>query len=207
MTLNLHRSWTQILTVKYSFGIITVVATLLLFWPSARGQRFSLNRQALTCLPTGVCLDAAGRSFDVGNMPLAMLLSPEGDRLIISLSGWREQGLEVVDWKTGQVVQRIPQASAFLGLVFSSDGKTLFASGGNEDAVFRYAWRDKQASLVGKIVLAPKEAKKDGTRFPAGLALSPDGHKLFVAENLADCVAVVDVETNKIDKRLPTDAY
>src|SRR5690349_6241549 len=47
-----------------------------------------------TCLPTGVCLDAAGRVFDVGNMPLAMALSPEGDRLVLSLNGWRQQGLQ-----------------------------------------------------------------------------------------------------------------
>src|SRR6185295_16340296 len=88
------------------------------------------DRSKQRCIPTGVCLDPAGRSFDVGNMPLAMALSPEGDRLILSLSGWREQGLQVVDWKTRQVLQTLPQAGAFLGLVFSPDGKTLFASGG-----------------------------------------------------------------------------
>src|SRR3982751_3674769 len=67
------------------------------------------------CLPTGVCLDAAGRSFDVGNMPLAMALSPEGDRVLISLSGYREQGLEVVELSTGNVVQKLPLTAAFLG--------------------------------------------------------------------------------------------
>src|SRR5262245_256807 len=85
-----------------------------------------------TCLPTGVCLDPAGRSFAVGNMPLAMVLSPEGDRVVISLSGWRQQGLQVVERETGAVVQTISQPSAFLGLAFSRDGRTLYASGGNE---------------------------------------------------------------------------
>src|SRR5256885_1435245 len=165
------------------------------------------SRTKQTCLPTGVCLDPAGRSFDVGNMPLAMALSPEGDRLVLSSSGWREQGLQVVERDTGRVVQRLPQAGAFFGLAFSSDGKTLYASGGNEDAVYRYAWRDGRAKLVGSIILAPKEPKKDGTRFPAGLALSPDGKKLYVAENLADTLAVIDVETGKTEQRLPTDAY
>src|SRR5689334_2102848 len=207
MTLNLHRSWTQILTVKYSFGIITVVATLLLFWPSARGQRFSLNRQALTCLPTGVCLDAAGRSFDVGNMPLAMLLSPEGDRLVLSLSGWRQQGIQVVDVQTGAVLQTIPQPGAFLGLAFSHDGKTLYVSGGNEDVVYRYAWRDKQATPIDSIVLAAKEPKKDGTRFPAGIAVSHDDKYLFVAESISDSLAVVDVETKRVVQRLETEPY
>src|SRR5215813_1004625 len=160
-----------------------------------------------TCLPTGVCLDPVGRSFAVGNMPLAMVLSPEGDRIVISLSGWRQQGLQVVERDTGAVVQTISQPSAFLGLAFSRDGRTLYASGGNEDVIYRYAWRDKQASLVGAIVLAQKEPKKDGARFPAGMALSRDGRKLFVAENLADSLAVIDLASDHVVQRFQTEAY
>jgi len=160
-----------------------------------------------TCLPTGVCLDPAAPSFDVGNMPLAMVLSPEGDRLVISLSGWRQQGLQVIDRHSGTVLQTIPQPSAFLGLAFSKDGRTLYASGGNEDVIYRYAWHDKFATLTDTIVLAKKEPQRDGTRFPAGIALSPDGKRMFVAENLADTLAVVDVESKSVIQRLPTEAY
>ncbi len=64
-----------------------------------------------TCLPTGVCLDAAGRSFDVGNMPLSMTLAPEGDRFVVSLSGWREQGLQIVERESGKILQTLPQPS------------------------------------------------------------------------------------------------
>ena len=165
------------------------------------------NVAAQTCLPTGVCLDPAGRSFDVGNMPLAMAPSPEGDRLVISLSGWRQQGLQVIDRHSGAVLQTISQPSAFLGLAFSNDGRTLYASGGNDDVIYRYAWHDKQATLTDTIVLAPKEPKKDGARFPAGIALSPDGQRMFVAENLADTLAVVDVESKRIVQRLQTETY
>src|SRR5260370_18331606 len=80
---------------------------------------------ARTCLPTGVCLDPAGRSFAASNMPLGMLLSPEGDRLVLSLNGWRQQGLQVIDRHAGTVEQTISQPGAFLGLAFSNDGGTL----------------------------------------------------------------------------------
>jgi YVTN family beta-propeller protein len=162
---------------------------------------------AQTCLPTGVCLDPTGSSFDVGNMPLAMVLSPEGDRLVISLSGWRQQGLQVIDRHSGTVLQTISQPGAFLGLAFSNDGRMLYASGGNEDVIYRYAWRDKNATLIDAIVLAHKEPHRDGTRFPAGLAFSPDGRRMFVAENLADTLAVIDVESKSVIQRLPTEAY
>jgi DNA-binding beta-propeller fold protein YncE len=160
-----------------------------------------------TCLPTGVCLDPAGRSFDVGNMPLAMALSPEGDRLVLSLNGWRQQGIQVVDQQSGTVVQTIPQPGAFLGLAFSNDGQTLYASGGNEDVIYRYAWRDKQATLIDSIVLARKEPKKDGTRFPAGIAVSHDDKYLLVAENLGDALAVLDLQSKRVVQRLKTETY
>src|SRR5690349_4442370 len=166
-----------------------------------------VNVTAQTCLPTGACLDPIRPSIDVGNMPLSMVLSPEGDRLVVSLSGWRQQGLQVIDRQTGTIVQTIAQPGAFLGLVFSKDGQTLYSSGGNEDVIYRYAWRDKQATLIDTIVLADKKPKQDGTRFPAGFALSPDGKRLLVAENLSDTLAVVDVESKRIIQRLQTDAY
>jgi DNA-binding beta-propeller fold protein YncE len=160
-----------------------------------------------TCLPTGVCLDPAEKSFDVGNMPLAMVLSPEGDRLVLSLNGWRQQGLQVIDRYTGTIVQTIAQPGAFLGLAFSNDGRTLYSSGGNQDLIYLYAWRDKQATLIDTIILAPKEPKKDGTRFPAGIAISPNGRRLFIAENLADTLAVVDLDSKHVVQRLQTDPY
>jgi DNA-binding beta-propeller fold protein YncE/predicted heme/steroid binding protein len=159
------------------------------------------------CLPTGVCLDPAGRSFDVGNMPLAMIVSPEGDRLVLSLNGWRQQGIQVIDPAAGTIVQTIAQPGAFLGLAFSPDGGTLYASGGNEDAIYRYAWRDKHATLIDQIPLAHKVPKKDGTRFPAGIAVSRDGNYLFVAENIGDAVAVVDLAHKRVVQRLNTERY
>jgi DNA-binding beta-propeller fold protein YncE len=162
---------------------------------------------AQTCLPTGICLDPAGQSFDVGNMPLAAVLSPEGDRLVLSLNGWRQQGIQVVDAQTGAIVQTISQPGAFFGLAFSNDGRTLYASGGNEDVVYRYGWREKQATLVDKIVLAHKESKKDGTRFPAGLAVSRNDKYLFVAENLGDSLAVVELESKRLVQRFRTENY
>jgi DNA-binding beta-propeller fold protein YncE len=193
--------------IKTIFGFLVVLSLPI----SNHGQiqPYSSRHDSLsrTCLPTGVCLDPAGRSFAASNMPLAMVLSPEGDRLVLSLNGWRQPGLQVLDRHAGTVTQTISQPGSFLGLAFSNDGRTLYASGGNEDVIYRYAWHDKQATLIDSIVLAPKEAKKDGTRYPAGIALSLDGKRLFVAENLADSLAVVDVESKHVVQRLQTEPY
>src|SRR5258708_7663532 len=78
-------------------------------------------------LPTGVRLDPAGRTFDVGNMPLSIVGVPgDPSRAVVLLSGWRQQGLQVVDLAAGRVVQTVDQPAAFLGLAFSPDGGTLY---------------------------------------------------------------------------------
>jgi DNA-binding beta-propeller fold protein YncE len=202
----------EVKMTKKSIARVGPLCLLLMSCADVVAQKASaLSRSAAqerqTCLPIGVCLDPAGRSFSVGNMPLAMVNSPEGDRLVLSLNGWRQQGIQVIDRETGRILQTISQLGAFLGLAFSNDGRMLYASGGNEDVIYCYAWRDKQATLIDSIILAPKEPKKDGTRFPAGIVVSRDDNHLFVAENLADTLAVVDLRTKQVIQRLQTDSY
>ncbi len=166
--------------------------------------------EAATCtqpLATGARLDPVGDAIDLGSMPLAMALAPGGDKLATVLSGWREQGVQIVGLKSRQVLQTLTQPSAFFGIVFSRDGKELFVSGGNDDTIFCYSWRDGTATLERKIVLAEKAPEKPGSRYPAGLAVSRTGHYLYVAENVGDSLAVVDTVTAKIVQRVPTDHY
>jgi DNA-binding beta-propeller fold protein YncE len=158
-------------------------------------------------LATGLKLDPVGSVVDLGSMPLAMALSPDGNSLAVVLSGWREQGIQVVDLKSMRVTQTLEQPSAFYGLAFSGDGKELYVSGGNEDAVFCYSWKDGAATFTRKIALAEKKPDKPGTRYPAGLAASRKGNLLYVVENVANSLAVVDPASGQVVQRLLTDHY
>jgi YVTN family beta-propeller protein len=157
-------------------------------------------------LPTGRVLDPAGTAADLGSMPLAMTLSPDGRKVLVLLNGYREQGVQVVDRATGRVDQTLVQVAAFLGLAFSPDGRTLYASGGNQDVVYRYAWRDDRATLTDSLILAVKRSA-NGTRYPGGIAVSPDGTQLYVAENLGDSLAVIDLASARVVQRLATERY
>jgi YVTN family beta-propeller protein len=158
-------------------------------------------------LPTGVRLDPVGDAVELGSVPLGMAVAPGGDRVAVVLSGWREQGVQIVDLKSGRVTQTLEQKAAFLGVAFSRDGKELYVSGGNDDSVFCYSWEDGVAKFVGKIVLGQAKADKTGSRYPAGMAVSGSGKYLYVAENVGDDVAVVDLSTHQVTQRLATDHY
>jgi DNA-binding beta-propeller fold protein YncE len=159
-------------------------------------------------LPTGVRLDSAGPSFDVGNMPLAIVPAPgAAGRFVVLLSGWRQQGVQVVDAGQGKVLQTLEQPGAFLGLAFSPDGRTLYASGGDDDAVWRYDWKDGAAAFRDRLELSAKKKGEPGKRYPAGLAVSPDGSRLYAAENLADSLAVIDARDGKVLQHLPAGRF
>jgi DNA-binding beta-propeller fold protein YncE len=189
---------------------------------SLRISRVALLLSALLCmsvfaqtkppftspLPTGVHLDPAGEAVNLGSLPINLVLAPEADKAVVVLSGWREQGVQVIDLKTRKVTQTLLQDGAFYGAAFSPDGHRLCVSGGNTDLLFVYAWKDGVATLENKFELAKaKTADGTGTSYPAGMAFSPNSKFVYVAENVGDRLAVVNVSTGEIAQRFPTDHY
>jgi DNA-binding beta-propeller fold protein YncE len=159
-------------------------------------------------LPTGVRLDPVGEAVELGSLPLNVVVAPGGNKAVVVLSGWREQGIQVIDLRTRQVTQTLLQDGAFYGAVFSPDGRSLYVSGGNTDTLFVYAWNGGTAELANKFELAKaKTADGTGTSYPAGLAIAPNSKFVYVAENVGDHLAVVDAATGEVVQRFPTDHY
>ena len=159
-------------------------------------------------LPIGTRLDPAGPRTDVGPLPLAAVLSPDSAHILLLLNGWRLQGVQVVDRKTGAVTQTLEQPAAFIGLTFAPDGRTVYASGGNADVVYRYDWVSARLKLRDSLIVRLRaNPRSNGSSYPAGLATSRDGKLLYVAENLADSMAVIDLATGSVTQRLPAGRY
>jgi sugar lactone lactonase YvrE len=172
--------------------------------PAGDGDGLSGDRHRL---PTGVLLDPAGRVSDVGQFPLAMIPSPQPDRVVLLLNGYRDQGIQVVAPATGRVLQTVTLPAAFLGASFDRTGEWLYVSGGDQDVVYRFHWQTGAAELRDSLVLAAKAPRRPGTRYPGGLAVSPDNRFLYVAENLADSLAVVETAGGRVVQRLPAGRY
>ena len=180
-----------------------LIASLLLCAPAGFGEQTFTSP-----LPTGVRLDPAGNVIELGSLPINLIIAPDGAKGVVVLSGWREQGIQVVDLATRHVTQTLLQDAAFYGAAFSPDGHHLYVSGGNTDSLFVYAWKDGAATLENKFVLATAKTEDGtGTSYPAGVAVSPNGKFVYVAEDVGDHLAVVNAATGEIVQRLPTDHY
>jgi len=173
-----------------------------------------------TVLPVNQVLTPIGRQVDLpGLRPQAIALSPDG-RLLVTAGKTSE--LLVLDPVSGEVRQRVAlpsekqnepqpeQASAnilqpdakgqlsFTGLVFSPDGRRIFLSNVNGSIkVFQVA-ADGRVSASHSIPLPLANAPRRKEEIPAGLALSPDGSRLYVCGNLSNTLLELETETGRV---------
>ena len=89
-------------------------------------------------LPNGWGITPVGTSLSLGDLPLNMVVSPSGKILAVTNNGQSDQTLQLIDIKTRKVLDTVIVGKAFIGLAFSSDSKTLYASGGNDNWILKY---------------------------------------------------------------------
>lgn len=136
-------------------------------------------------LPGGRMLTPAGIETVLGGFPVDVRIHPTLPVAYVSNTGYSARSLQVVDIGTGQIAQELVRSDAFFGLEVSPDGTRLFASGGSSGLLDIYDIDDDGA-------LSPASQVQLGG-YPAGIALSPDGQRLWVALFLDRAIAEVDL--------------
>lgn len=155
--------------------------------------------------PNNWKLTPAGDRLRVGQVPLGMVLSPDAKNLLISNNGYGQQSLMLIDRENLSVLQTISYDSPealFIGVVYSRDGKRIYASGGHTNRVREYEMTSSGIVEKGQIEVDPR--RKGG--FITGMALSADESRLFVANHQGGDVAVIDTAARKVVHRIPMGA-
>jgi YVTN family beta-propeller protein len=165
-------------------------------------------------LINGRTITPAGTQSSLGDLPLNAVLSPDGTHLLVSNSGAGMQSLQVVDAATGGVVQTLPYtapASVFVGLAYSPDGRRAYASGGGSNVIHTYdvaptgtlsATDDISMGVAGS-----HYPLLGSGPWPVGLSVSPDGSTLYVADNLANAVSVVNTAGATVAAAIPVGSF
>jgi len=168
--------------------------------------------------PVNQILTPAGWQIELPPMrPHALALSP--DHSLLVTAGQLHQ-LIVIGTQTGKILQRVPLPSdqaqetapvsaaildpdgkaqlSFNGLTFSPDGSRIYLSNVNGDIKVFDVAEDKFVSPLFSIALPPVNAPGRKGEIPTGIAVSPDGKKIYVALNLSNRLAELDAATGKV---------
>jgi DNA-binding beta-propeller fold protein YncE len=157
------------------------------------------------------------RSFTAGQAA-AVALSPDGKTLLVLTSGFnRTFGPDgkIIPERSNEYVfvwdvygrapvkrQVIPVANAFQGVAWSPAGDRFFISGGVDDKVLEFV-ASPSAYQAGRVFpLAHKAGLGVGVRPEVGgIAVSPDGRRLLVANVQNDSVSLIDLATGKVSEQ------
>ena len=171
-----------------------VYTTCILFLAAAAfavGQlkHIGISQNGSLLIPTGQLISPAGDHVEVNDRPLGMVVSPDGGTVFVSTgSNFAPRAVHLIDLGSRSVKQTIPVGDSFVGIALNKEGTTLYVGGGSNNDVKIF---QKQANGTfaadGSVTIAGGA--------PSGLALSPDESKLYVALNLRNSIAVVDVKT------------
>lgn len=159
-------------------------------------------------LPTNQVLHPAGQQVEFRGRPTDVVLSP--DRKTAAFLNGAYRAIILVDTETGTVKQEFSAAGAstsFGGILYSPDGKTLYASQANGRLIIAKVADDGTLELDQLVTTLPRSiipypGREDGNPYPGGLALSEDGKTLYVVLNRNNTLAVFDLATRTVMREI-----
>jgi DNA-binding beta-propeller fold protein YncE len=149
-------------------------------------------------LPNGWTINAQGKQTGLGDFPVHMLSSASGKELAILHCGYGEHEIITIEPKTLNKIARTPIPQSFYGLDFSSDGKHLLASGGEDERVYIFPYNEGYLGPPRALTLATKTDKF----VVSGVLLSEDNQTLYACGLLGNSLKRI-AKPLEIDSKIP----
>jgi YVTN family beta-propeller protein len=176
---------------------------IILFCDSQTLQQLESKR---VHLPNGWDLTPVGKSLALGDLPLNIAVSASKKYMAVTNNGQSTQSLQLIDVKNEKVVNSVIIPVSWYGLKFSADERFLYASGGNDNWILKYAIKGGKLILKDRIKLGEKWPTRIS---PAGIDIDDAKNLLYVVTKENNSLYVVDLKTKKIlqQKSLKGEAY
>lgn len=156
---------------------------------------FAIGQEKKVILPNGWSLSPAGRSLPLGDLPLNIAVSGSKKYIAVTNNGQSVQSIQLIDAKKEKQLDQAIVNKAWYGLKFSADEKYLYASGGNDNRILKYAISNKKLKLVDSISLGKKWPEKIS---PAGIELNDAANTMFIVTKENNSLYLVDLLSEKI---------
>lgn len=146
-------------------------------------------------LPNGWSLSPAGEGYLLGDLPLNMAVSKSKKYIAVTNNGQSTQSIQLIDTRSGKILDNITVARCWLGLKFSADEKFLYAAGGNDNWIIKYAVKHNKLIMQDTLVLGKKWPVKIS---PAGIDIDDKRNLLYVVTKEDNSLYIVNLNTKKI---------
>ncbi len=223
---------TRAVVVLTTVAVLVVAAVGVAVAAVAGASPFGTHRvgqkvAGATLLPSNQWISPLGtRILDRNARLLSSTLSPSGTD--VAALGWNNFAgfLTIVNVKTHAIVQQTALATPSTnptdntvapdGPLYSSDGTTLWVPQSTYLLRFSVDPTTGKATETAQIALCgngdpttpacngnSEAGVANGSELPSGMALSPDGSRLYVALNGANKLGVIDTATNTVVNEIP----
>src|SRR5689334_2398098 len=145
-------------------------------------------------LPNLWSLRPAGKQVLLGDFPVNVAVHPSGKWAAALHSGYGQNEVTVVQLPAGEVISRAPINESFYGLAFNARGTELFCSGAGDEVIHRFQFRIGYLSEHRELALRRAAARG----IPSGIALDPDGERLFCANVWGQSIDMVSLRTGLV---------
>ena len=179
--------------------------------PAAAAQKSKTSRPGresagVTLLPNGWRIAPAGRHITVGDLPLAMAESPDGRTLVVSNNGYSKPTLSRGRPEDLRRPAEARGGERLAGPRLAPGRQAALRLGRRRQHGRGVPARRTRGSRPGASFKLEKPADAS---FVGGLAIAPDGSRLFAVHALGELLSAVDLGTGEVVKKveLPAEGY
>ncbi len=179
-----------------------IISFLLLAYNISNAQTLQQIEAKRVGLPNGWNLTPIGKSLPLGDLPLNMTVSPSKKLVAVTNNGQSVQSLQLIDAVNDKVLSSVVIPKSWYGIKFSADEKFLYASGGNDNWILKYA--------IVKDTLALKDSIKLGNKWPVrisptGIEIDDAKKAMYVGTKENNSLYLIDLSTKKLTDSIKLD--
>lgn len=174
--------------------------TLLALAGALSAQTLSEIESKRVTLSNGWSITPVGDKVPLGDLPLNIAISPSGKLLAVTNNGQSTQQVMLFDGESFALLDSVEMGKSWLGVVFSGDGKSLYASGGNDNWIVRFSIENKRLIAADTFRLGEPWPKKI---WVAGIEVDEERQLLYAVTTEDNSLYIYNLKKNKTVKRLP----
>jgi DNA-binding beta-propeller fold protein YncE len=157
------------------------------------------NNGNYTLLPNGWKLTPAGENIGIGELPMNLVFTKDEKYVITSNSGMGQNTLSVIDLSAKKEIQRLVIDKTWRGLCFNNNESILYVSGGNNDKIYAYTFREGILNIKDSLDL---RSEKDNNISITGITYWSSKNYIIAVSMKSNSIYFYDIGNKQLVKKL-----